>query len=168
MKGFTLVEVLVAISILAISAGLIFTLFHAMVTLVPESSSRLEAYYLAQEGVEIARNVRDTNFAKIVAAEPGINWLDGLDACEAGCEADYKSEGLVPTTDRFLLFSGGFYEYGGSGEETRFKRTISVDPEGGDPLTATKADVEVQVSWEERGRTHTVQVSTQIHNWLEF
>ena len=123
-RGFTLVEVLVALSIFALSAGLVFTLFHSMVILVPEATARLEAFYLAQEGVEIARNIRDTNFANIAQAQ-SVNWLAGLTGCETGCEADYASEELGSDQNRYLLFSDGFYEYGGSGAPTAFQRKIS-------------------------------------------
>lgn len=163
-NGFTLIEVLVSLFILALIAGIIFVLLQPLI-LAPAATSRLEALYLAQEGVEITRNIRDTNFAKIADSQ-GVNWLNGLLGCEAGCEADYTSDALVASQDRKLfLNSDGFYDYDTGGEATTLQRTIFVEP---DPVVDTKANVSVQVSWERKGQTHEVEVSTEIHNWLEF
>ena len=71
-KGFTIIESLVAIAILAtviigasaaVSSGLSSYIF---------SKDQIIAFYLAQEGFEELRNIRDEN------ALMGANWLSGI------------------------------------------------------------------------------------------
>lgn len=87
-KGFTLVETMVAISILMLgilgplsiaSSGLRNSLF---------AKDQVTAYYLAQEGIEYVRYVRDANY--LDSKKP---WLSGLDKCtdSFGCAVDTEA-----------------------------------------------------------------------------
>jgi prepilin-type N-terminal cleavage/methylation domain-containing protein len=90
-KGFTLIETLVAITILLLSVVLPMSLSHDGIVAARLSQDQIVSFYLAQEGLELVRNVRDENkFA-------GVDLLDGpLSACEVdpnnpadiGCTVD--------------------------------------------------------------------------------
>lgn len=77
-KGFTIVETLVAITILmiAIAGPLVVAskgLFGANV-----SKDQMIASYLAQESIEVVKNLRDNNISNGVAG----GWLNGIDNCK--------------------------------------------------------------------------------------
>lgn len=158
-KGFTIVEVLIALFVVALGVGGLSALVRQTNSFAAVSSAQLQATFLAQEGVEIARNIRDSNFLAIHKGIGG-NWDDGLTGCSGGCEADYNDTALGSFQDRFLKNDNGLYTYD-SGTDTIFKRKIIVSSGGADIL-----NVDAEVSWQERGRTHTVKSSTVLYNWL--
>jgi len=160
MRGFTLIEVLVAGFIITMGAGASFALVQRTLGFTTNAAFQLEASYLAQEGMEIVRNIRDANFLKIHKGEGGV-WTDGLTGCGAGCQADYTQSSLSVFQDTFLQFTGGLYSYTVS-IDSMFKRKIIVTTLGSDAL-----DVSIEVTWEERGRSHKVEAATQLYNWLE-
>ncbi|MBP6933881.1 prepilin-type N-terminal cleavage/methylation domain-containing protein, partial [Candidatus Woesebacteria bacterium] len=60
-KGFSLVEVMVSIGIILVAFTGVLTLINRSVAFHDLAYSRLTASYLAQEGIEIVRNIRDNN-----------------------------------------------------------------------------------------------------------
>ena len=60
-KGFTILEVLVAIFVITIGVISAFNVVQNINIFSRVNSSRLTATYLAQEGVELIRNRRDSN-----------------------------------------------------------------------------------------------------------
>src|SRR3989338_1967415 len=160
--GFTLSEVFIAIAVLAIGIGGTFALVRQTVSFAPNTTQKLTATYLAQEGMEIARNIRDANFLKIHKGQGGA-WTDGLteSGCSGGCQADYTQNSLGAYQDTFLGFSNGWYSYDEAGTDSLYKRKITVTQQGGDVL-----EVEVEVTWQERGRSHSVKAAGELYNWL--
>jgi len=155
-----LIEVFIALLVVSVGVGGVIALVSQTSSFMSNASSQLTAMFLAQEGVEIARNIRDSNFLTIHNGG-SIQWDNGLTGCAsstAGCEADYTNA-VLTLQDRFLNFANGFYSYS-SGVATQLKRKIFVDG-AGDTRT-----VSVQVTWQERGRTHTVAGATSLYNWL--
>ena len=92
-KGFTLIELVISIFVMSVGLVGVFGAFSVISILTSDSANRLAGSYLAQEGVEIVRNIRDNNWLNMAAAgcdcSPGVNctpptdtcaysWLDGL------------------------------------------------------------------------------------------
>ena len=102
LTGFTLIEVLVSIFIVTIGAFAVFALTSRTITISGGVNSRFVALYLAQEGIELVRNTRDTNFLEFHKSGTG-NWDDGFGACASGCQADYNDGGFIPYDSSFLL-----------------------------------------------------------------
>ena len=161
-KGFSLLELI--ITILVVSIGILGT--HSVVSYtlsaIGLSASRLTAAYLAQEGIEIVRNIRDTNWLEEDAGVPGVLWNSGLDP-DREYEADYQDDELHPFGDGALfLGSSGFYNRS-SGVNTPFKRKITIASDLGGFLIIT-----VSVEWDHKGkRQQPVIVQENIYNWKQ-
>ena len=163
-KSFTLLEVIIAITILTLAVGGSFSLIQQ--TLVASSlvESRLVAYYLAQEGIEIVKNIRDSNWLIQHKADSTHSWKEGILA--GTWEADYNDTALSFNLDRSLYIDGtnGFYVYLDSPSsediETKFKRKIIINEIGDDVLEVT-----IRVQMTERGRIQNIEVINYLHNW---
>lgn len=153
--GFTMIEVLFAVSLLILGTGSIFSLTQKTNNLSSLAKRGLEATYLAQEGAELVRNIRDGNWLK-QRTVPGTLWDAGLTGCEAGCEADYNDNGLVAFQNRFLKIGGGFYNYD-SGSDTPYKRKITITKPD-----STKLSVSVEVT---RSSMPTITLQTELYDW---
>lgn len=167
-NGFTLIELVIAIFILVVAVIGVYNSFSTVVTLTAGASSRLTAFYLAQEGIEIVRNMRDNNWHQ--GAENG--WDYGLD-CEYGCEADYRTGTSMDPGSGLTAFSGngnylninnnnGFYSYDiiGDYSSTKFKRKITIVSQNENVLK-----VYVLVTWEVKDETFSAEVEEYLYNW---
>ncbi len=159
-SGFTIIELAVSIFILSVAVIGIFTAFSIVTILTSESVDRLGAIYLAQEGMEIVRNIRDTNWIKMKSCAEGEDcdyaWLDGL-SCETGCEVDYTSYLAAASGNRYLNNdANGFYSYNGCASgvtscQTKFKRRVVITPVAdSDGLSDHIAKAFVYVSWDQK------------------
>ena len=152
--GFTMMELIVAIFVITTGIVGVLSLVTQTIYSATYSSNKLIAAYLAQEGIEIVRNIRDTNWLQ------GLSWNNGLGV--SVYEADYKASSLSffggnPLNLETLT---GYYGYG-AGDATKFTRkiTISNGPIG-DSL-----NVKVEVSWQEKGNTHSLEAQENLYNW---
>ena len=173
-KGFTLIELVIAIFILTVAIIGIYNSFSSTVILTAGSSSRLTAAYIGQEGIEIVRNIRDNNWVQ------GKEWDAGLLDCENGCEADYKtgtSSEVTPlvsfgSTGNYLnINDSGFYSYDsvGSFSTTKFKRKITITK---DITKPNVLKISVLVTWKEKeqegcdsGAGFCITVEEYLYNW---
>src|SRR3989344_8733782 len=76
-KGFTLIEVVMAVFLLSFGVLAAFTVIQRTVGFTSGVSSRLTATYLAQESIENIRNIRDSNWLE-QRYNPLIAWDDGI------------------------------------------------------------------------------------------
>lgn len=158
-KGFTLIEVVIATFILVTGIMGAFGVIQQVTAYVSTSSNRLVAAYLSQEGIELIRNIRDSNWLA------GVSWTTGLLDCEAGCEADYNDSSLTSYGGgRYLKLNGGFYKYCDFGADTKFKRKITVTP-AVDPDDIDILKVLVSVEWQEKGSIKRFSAQENLYNW---
>ena len=187
-KGFTIVELLIASVI--ISAGLLAVVsmvLNAFTSTIPLSQN-LTASHLAQEGFEIIRRIRDTNFNKRHTEDDAedLRWLDNL--IEEGDDyavggVDYNSTRLEEGRENDFLYineeDGLFgYDQDGAAEETSFRREIELtrdcydgyddDDFEDDYCGDGEAEyilVNIIVSWDRRGETRSYEAETKLFNW---
>ncbi|MFA5431657.1 MAG: prepilin-type N-terminal cleavage/methylation domain-containing protein [Candidatus Paceibacterota bacterium] len=154
-KGFTLLEML--ITILIISVGVLGT-YTSVFKYSKNTQKEKEAFiatYLCQEGVEIIKNMRDSNW---VAEEE--DWNNGLTniICATGCEIDYLGNTLTAysAADFLYINPDGTYRYEASGVKTPWTRRIIIDSSD-----ATKLAITVSVYW----GSNTKTIKETIYNW---
>lgn len=158
-RGFTILEVIAAIFVLLIGVLSAYSVTSQLISSTHLAANRLTAAYLAKEGVEIVRNIRDTNWV-----EPAPSWNDDLGT--GNYETDYNDSGLTSCLPceynnlRFLRFDTNFFNYE-NGDNTNFKRKINITPDGFDKL-----DVTVEVWWKEKGVIKgPITVKENLYNW---
>ena len=86
-RGFTIVETLIAIAVLLLSATAPLSLAERSLASAQAAEQEVTAFYLAQEAIEFVRNLRDEN---ALAGRGGTEWLRGLSEClrSEGCGID--------------------------------------------------------------------------------
>lgn len=154
-KGFSLLEVIVAIFIITIGIAGTLNLMSFSISSVAVAKSQVVAASLAQEGLEVVRAIRDNNWLQDMA------WNSGLDTCSSGCRVQYNSSGLIsPGTNPVLkIDSNGVYQYG-SGTDTIFRRKITITN-----IDSNQIKVVSEVTWNERGRSFSVSAEVRLYNW---
>lgn len=152
-QGFTLIETVVAIFLLTVGVAGSFALMQRVSFSASFSASQLVASYLAQEGIEIIRNIRDTNYLQDISWDSGINGV-------ADFRLDYRSDEFPDATcGAYLRHDGDFYVCSGD-SSSKFQRQIIIEKPAPDKMV-----ISVQVSWSERGIAQQVSSATELYNW---
>lgn len=162
-RGFTLVEVLVALTILTVGLIPAFQQATTAISLSGSIRNSLIASNLAQEGLEVVRAIRDANW---FADQP---FNQGLDGGTPGFDyiylVQYDSRAPIPIgSNPPLKFdsASGLYQYT-TGTDTIFHRAIYAQP---DPTGASMKIVS-QVSWIEKGISKIYSVEYYLYDWLQ-
>jgi prepilin-type N-terminal cleavage/methylation domain-containing protein len=162
-KGFSIIEVLVAISVILVSFTAALNLINRSMAFHDLAYSRLVASYLAQEGIEIVRNIRDNNF---IVNQPDRPWDDGLEPGEYQVQYDDLSLRSY-TREREPLnldTTTGLYNYEPSSPTnvpTRYTRKIVIEK-----ISDNHIRVQSIVSWSNRGGNFQIIVEDHLYNWL--
>ena len=178
--GFTVVEVIVAIFVVTVGIGGLVAFIQFSEFTTRDAVVRLTAAYLAQEGLEAVRQIRDSNLLEVHRGGAGTWQNNGLSeaACASGCQLICRQAGtyypfcgaqggnidieLVPFADEFLTQENGYYAQSSPiGQATPFKRKITITEGAADRL-----DVSVEVSWTLPRNTGSVTAATQLYDWL--
>ena len=151
-KGFTLIETLVGAVILATVILGPVTFLATSFTKVDASEDRLSALYLAQEGLELTRRVRDNN---ILA---GNNWNQGL--TDGNYEIDYNSP-LTSYAGLSLRYdaTNGLYSYD-SGATTKYTRKITIANIAADQMRITS-----HMDWVDKSGAKSAELQEVLYNW---
>jgi len=166
-SGFTLIETIVALAIFSSTIVGLIVVSSQGIADARFAKNKLTASYLAQEGVEIVRNIRDTN---TLNAGDWSTLISDLGDCSVGCDIDTNNHSriqLCPTKGCELFYnaSGFFVQSGLDTERSIFKRTISIRNlvvNTGDP---ERIQVSSTVYWRQGGAEKSLTMSSMLFNW---
>lgn len=120
-KGFSLLEVMMALFVLSIGVTGVLSLMTNSITNSNDARDAIVAAQLAQEGIELIRNKRDSN----VAVNPTADVFSGISndndcridiSSSLACNQTTYSLGYIAAQQRQLVHSGG--------TATKFSRKI--------------------------------------------
>lgn len=163
-KGFTLLEALVAISILMVAVVAPITIAQKGLSSASYSKNQMIASYLAQDAIEYIKNRRDQNVIT------NNDWLSGLEKCLPDnkgdpqiCKIDTNNNlgagEIIADDGETLKIQNGLYGF--IGEDTNFIRTISMEVQDINGLP-DQVMITATVSW--GSIENTITVKTLIFN----
>lgn len=175
--GFTIIETLVAITILMISIAGPLTVAHKGLTSALYARDQMIASYLAQDAIEYIKNLRDNNLLK------GQAWNDGFSNCvsQGGvttyCIVDtYGGTPSPGANNGIQLKSGqnatlytspkGYTHYSIDTQKTSFSRYFYLVPSGAAGAGDDESNLIVKVDWVTNNVPNSINVSSSIFNSL--
>ncbi|MCK9345253.1 MAG: prepilin-type N-terminal cleavage/methylation domain-containing protein [Candidatus Pacebacteria bacterium] len=166
-RGFTLMETLVAISILLVAVVGPISLIGDALHKLYYAKDEMIAINLAQEGIEAVRQIRDSN--KLA----GAPWLTGMANGDYTVDMGKLSSAQPVITYRgtpttvgpqpiYFDASSGLYRQETGATLTQFSRIVTIQPLA---LPADQRRVSSTVTWRTGGQTGTITVTVDIFNW---
>ena len=171
--GFSILEIVAAISIIAIGMVGVLSLVIQNIQAQYINKNVLIASGLAQEGLELVRNVRDVNWLT-----PNYSWSKdltlGFDTTK-NFIIDYRRDrayiqevnGIDDTypSTTLKINDDGFYWHG-DGKDSIFKRMIMVEEKKIDQgKPATYLDLKCTIRWNEGSQNHDYIAETYLYDW---
>lgn len=151
-RGFTLVETLVALFILTMGLVPILVVGFSSRRIAETVESNVIAANLAQEGIEVVRALRDTNWVASTSFDVGLAGGD--------YEVTWDSTAVTPYAGRYLTISPtGIYGYG-AGTTTVFQRKVSLSAP-----SAPEIKVITTIMWSERGTSKSFELEDHLFDW---
>jgi hypothetical protein len=164
--GFTLLETFVAITVLLIALVGPLSIAAQSLRIAYYARDQVTAFYLAQEGLEYVRAMRDQNYLG------GSSWLSDIDTCvNKSCIIDFpnfthlvcNTSGADPCPPVYVSNATTlFNEASASGPPSPFTRIVTLLPVAG---TSDEMIVKVTVSWISVGINRSFQVTEHLFNW---
>jgi len=161
-----MIESIVAISLVLIGLLGIINLIIKSQNTNKEVRSQFVASYLAAEGVEIAKNIIDTNASLNKQKVSGINWNSTM--VPGTYEVQYNTTresklfdlgGALSSRPLKFDLTTGLYSYDG-GVASDFTRTIKITESA--PIT-----VDSIVKWRVNGTERAINVSDEFTGWRQ-
>ncbi len=174
--GFTLIETLVAISLLSVAIVTPMSLASQSLGAAYYSRDQITAYHLAQEAIEAVRSIRDGRILEIALTGATLDIFDSttipidvpfridvrLDPKEAGAIVRCSDDG---ETCILLQTDGMLYGYNSGWTTTRFTRIVKVSPVGS---SNEEFRVTVTITWQTGAfKIRTFNISENLYRWID-
>jgi prepilin-type N-terminal cleavage/methylation domain-containing protein len=150
-QGFTMVEAVVAISILAVMLATLGSITSKILSSSLDNTAKIQAAYLAEEGLEVMRLLRDESWSTNIAVRPsGTNFY-----------IHYDGSAWSATSTNMLI--GNLFERRIMLSDVRRDSSQRIVESGGNNDPNIKK-VTVTLVWNSRGATSTRSLSTYLTN----
>lgn len=172
-QGFTIVEALVAIFILVVSVTGLLGVVSQSIFNSSYIKNKAVAISLAQEGVELVRNIQDTALLNNEQSTAFPVFLGNtFGSCIFGtglCTIDPTSLTINSCSDDgcppLQISDTGYFNYSfgddSNSHNGRFTRNIKILPTG-----STSGKAEVSVEWEQGSTIRSVEYEIEIFPWI--
>lgn len=159
-QAFTLIEALVALSILSVAMTPVFAQVVGSFRVSRAIQRNLTGTMLAQEGIELVRGIRDDNWFQEVPFDTGLDGCDGPD----GCRIQIDDPFLLSAADTPLRVDAvGRYQYD-SGTDSLYSRKITIIE-----VSPVQLQVISEVTWLlPNDKTGDVAVEGYLFDWLNL
>jgi len=156
-RGQLMVELMVSMSLLVIGILGILAVLSQSLGLNRVAANQYIAANLAAEGIEVTKNILDSNFIN------GAPWNVGFANGTYGVQYDDTSLSSSNANAPLEFDSGtGIYSYSG-GTQTAFRRAISIDLISSDEIKVVST-----VTWKDRGGLDfTIDIEDRFRNWRD-
>jgi prepilin-type N-terminal cleavage/methylation domain-containing protein len=170
--GFTLVETLVAISLLTISIVAPMSLASQSLATAYYARDQVTAFYLAQEAIETVRAVRDSQILQIAQSQSGstINLFGPIPLGNVPFTVDARQNDPARAITRCngtcppLQTDGTLYGYGSGWADTNFTRTVTAAYIAGG---TDEVRVTVKVEWQTGAiQKRSFSISENVYRWV--
>ena len=159
-EGFSLIETLVAITVLLIAVTGPLSIAHRALSDANLAKNQTIAIFLAQDAIEYLKNLRDENLLS------GNDWDRTINDCNGTCIVDSALDTLTACSGSCPVLrqdsATGLYGYNNNWEPTLFTRTVTTTTVNEDEFS-----VSVDISWQNGTITKTISLKEHILNWHE-
>lgn len=174
-SGFTLIETLVAISLLTVAIVAPMSLVTQSLSTAVYARDQVTSYNLAQEGIEALRTIRDGNVLANALYSEGRDLLDGIpigtaftiDARESTAASAISScAGTCPP----LQTDGTLYGYESGWTDTYFTRTLFAAYVGPSSINSGQdaIRISVTVTWRtSNNQTRSFTIYENMYRWVD-
>jgi prepilin-type N-terminal cleavage/methylation domain-containing protein len=174
-KGFSIIEIIATLAVIAIGFIGVLSLSVQNTRVQYTNKNTLIAAHLAQEGLELVRNLRDDNFLN-----PNSDWFVGFAIKGAYSTStiyyDYSNStpkiataSVANINDALAVLkidANGFYSHNASAATTTvFSRIIVTKNNNTTDATASSTIVSCLVQWNDRGKKESYQADTVLWKW---
>jgi len=157
--GFSLIELIVAIGLIGVGLLSVASLAAQNVRVQYYNRNSLISSQLAQEGLELARNIRDNNWK----ATSSTTTLSELFAAKfiVDYTGTYQGYAVASETPPLMIDSSGYYQYVGESTTTfrRFLTSTCVSS------SYEYCKIDCYISWQGAGQSGTYQAQGYIYDW---
>lgn len=155
--AFSIIEAMVAIGIVSIGMMGVLSLVTRNILTQTLNKNNLIASMLAQEGLELVREVRDTNWL----IDPVVSFDDGIPATSTIDFYGFQSSGqdFSSSVTDIKLDSNGFFGHTGA-TSTMFKRLITVSRTSSEFI-----NVKSTVRWRQNDKDYNYIAETLLYDW---